>query len=1030
MTSLTAASDVGGRAIHVALTWSDPFGQARSLRILRRRWGVPTGPSDGLAVLDLADLFSPSDEPWARIDTSRFLLVNPRAEGGVLQAEVAGYFGNEGDVQPAQVAIRLYGAATDALVTTMISSVTRVESTPGTDPGFGAVTKVTIYTQPVVGPEVPAATWVVLTGNLTPGAPTVLTDYGEFVDGTDTPGLTKSTPNASPSLLQWTPSAQAVTGATPTTPIRITTANAHWLTSGATVVIAGVTGNTAANGIWAVTVTGAMTFTLDGSSGQGSYAGGGTAAAATTSLPFVSQETRSTAATVRGSAPLHVSFVTTHVAAAGPVPIRKIDFTDSLSADTGNIDRSIAIDDRDPPTRSTEGFEPGLLPGATYYYAAFEDTAADVAPLSLGTASAVATGRYGFAAKLYALLPAVHRYYDDPASGQLGSWQLRRFLEVFGPGLDQARSFGEGLRTLHDLFEVRADFLPYLAHLIGWQPDLTLPTARQRNDILLAPEVYATVGTVPNVQAMVNRATGWDCEVKEFVHNVFLTNAIEPIRLWEIWEAGTAAGAFSATAPVAPTPDTTAIGDSVDARPAVVADPGGGAPWLFWQSNRSVPASPALQRHIWMMRADGTSTPVVVATDAGSTGNQCPAAVADVIAGVPVIRLFWSSTRGEPGLAKTTPAGRPNLWTLTVTPTGAGAVIGAAAQLTDHPAGDDFPAAVNLGGTIWLFWQSSRRGPMDIWAITLAAGVWSSPQRITGGDPDDQAPSAVVDGAGRLNLFWSADLGDRSRIYTSLYDAGSGAWSARQDVSSNLPPALVPPVTQTFRDEAPAAAVSAGNLWLFWHSDRDGIVRVYATQQTGATWSAPFPLTTGRSSEKDPAPFVTAGSMRLFFRTQRGGEVYRSRTVDMSNIGLVQPGMASDRWHYTYATAGTSGAVYARDAVGLYMTPNEGGTTADHQSESARVQALVEPFRPVPARFMWFVQPVVDAETVYTPGADIGESYTDSFPYVDALGAVGESTSVALPDWVVIHTNSTAQVTADPNHLVTLQNRVFYPAFT
>jgi hypothetical protein len=66
-----------------------------------------------------------------------------------------------------------------------------------------------------------------------------------------------------------------VTGATAASPVQITSA-AHGLATGARVVIAGVTGMTGVNGTHQITVTGADTFTLNGSSGSGTYGGGGT----------------------------------------------------------------------------------------------------------------------------------------------------------------------------------------------------------------------------------------------------------------------------------------------------------------------------------------------------------------------------------------------------------------------------------------------------------------------------------------------------------------------------------------------------------------------------------------------------------------------------------------------------------------------------------------------------------------------------------------------------------------------------------
>jgi hypothetical protein len=71
----------------------------------------------------------------------------------------------------------------------------------------------------------------------------------------------------------------AITGASNASPIKITVAN-HGFNSGETVVIAGVGGNTAANGTWIITVFDANNFTLNGSTGSGAYTSGGTAVVA------------------------------------------------------------------------------------------------------------------------------------------------------------------------------------------------------------------------------------------------------------------------------------------------------------------------------------------------------------------------------------------------------------------------------------------------------------------------------------------------------------------------------------------------------------------------------------------------------------------------------------------------------------------------------------------------------------------------------------------------------------------------------
>lgn len=74
----------------------------------------------------------------------------------------------------------------------------------------------------------------------------------------------------------------AITAASNASPIAITTTSAHGLTTGQTVAIAGVLGNTAANGIFTVTVSSTTAFLLNNSSGSGSFTSGGTVNVCTT----------------------------------------------------------------------------------------------------------------------------------------------------------------------------------------------------------------------------------------------------------------------------------------------------------------------------------------------------------------------------------------------------------------------------------------------------------------------------------------------------------------------------------------------------------------------------------------------------------------------------------------------------------------------------------------------------------------------------------------------------------------------------
>jgi hypothetical protein len=111
--------------------------------------------------------------------------------------------------------------------------------------------------------------------NITTGATAVRTIPGDTIRIMGSPAPTSLGQNG-----VWTSQAlqatKTLTAATNATPIAITITG-HGYSTGDTVVVTGVVGNTAANGTWEITVTDANTFTLDGSAGNGNRTSGGTA---------------------------------------------------------------------------------------------------------------------------------------------------------------------------------------------------------------------------------------------------------------------------------------------------------------------------------------------------------------------------------------------------------------------------------------------------------------------------------------------------------------------------------------------------------------------------------------------------------------------------------------------------------------------------------------------------------------------------------------------------------------------------------
>jgi hypothetical protein len=79
------------------------------------------------------------------------------------------------------------------------------------------------------------------------------------------------------------------------------------------------------------------------------------------------------------------------------------------------------------------------------------------------------------------------------------------------------------MRDLRSPRQVDSRLLPALAHLLGWRLKGYLNEDDQRNEILFAPQVYRSVGTLPNLAAMVNRLTGWDTRVREYAASIVVS---------------------------------------------------------------------------------------------------------------------------------------------------------------------------------------------------------------------------------------------------------------------------------------------------------------------------------------------------------------------------------------------------------------------------------------------------------------------------------------------------------------------------
>jgi phage tail-like protein len=112
-----------------------------------------------------------------------------------------------------------------------------------------------------------------------------------------------------------------------------------------------------------------------------------------------------------------------------------------------------------------------------------------------------------FADRLLSLLPDLYRVADT-------SGDLRALLAIIGPTLDELHARIAGLPDLASVERCPAEFLPYLAGLVGAAYDPTADAGPQRQAIREAVERYRRLGALSVLQRDLADA-GWQGEIIE-----------------------------------------------------------------------------------------------------------------------------------------------------------------------------------------------------------------------------------------------------------------------------------------------------------------------------------------------------------------------------------------------------------------------------------------------------------------------------------------------------------------------------------
>jgi hypothetical protein len=601
----------------------------------------------------------------------------------------------------------------------------------------------------------------------------------------------------------------------------------------------------------------------------------------------------------------------------------------------------------------------GLKAETAYYYNLFPFTGAP--PVYQGDTqnrvSAVATGPYGFAEQMYAMLPALYQRYDEAqlpntdtrltATDQLKG-QLRRFLDLPGAQFNQLYSLARAALEFCDLDRVESSLLPLLAQWIGWRTDYSLEAGAQRNELRFAPQLYRSVGLIPTVEATVKRITGWETQTREFVYNVARTNQPERLNLWSMVRPS--GGAFGA-------PVLTSLNSVYDGRPAAVQEADGsvsffyhtarGESWDIWTKK--------FAKEQWQ-----PSAPVV---DQPQPAKHPSAALQGT-----TLWLFWESQDApRPDGSR---ACHINFQTRTATGWSAAAVFGDAATERRMPA-----AVADNNGGVWLFWleKNAAGAWVTMFSMNNGAAWLATPESFPadgGADPRVESDLCVffhpTSVSQRLWVFWAR--------HEPAATAGQNRWTIAFRVKKDLDPAvndwsgisLLPKASADNHDREPYPVLAPTGLELFWSSTRNGGWLLFNDTLNIATmtWGAAQAITSAPFSNRAPIAISVGTETLLAFRSNQSliytSSVYEATqtqdvryagatTVDTRNAAKIALfGKIND--FQTYINdAGPNGQRtkdnwIGRDTIGLYLTPTI--------KDAAQIQTLIGRLARVLPEFM------------------------------------------------------------------------------
>lgn len=696
----------------------------------------------------------------------------------------------------------------------------------------------------------------------------------------------------------------------------------------------------------------------------------------------------------------------------------------------------------------------GLRAETVYYYSFFPYNNDPAVPVDKryvrdprNRTSSMSTGPYDFGGRMYRMLPAIYHRYDTAlprgehvdrvteTDRQRG--QLRRFLDIPGFQLDQLYSFAAAGLNFRDIHRVDGNLLPLLAQWIGWDTDYTLEIAARRNELRNAPSMYRTMGIIPNIEAAVVKCIGgWETGTKEFVHNVFRSNRPEQLNLWlcrpdeeDRW--------FDPD-------DVFSLDAAYEGRPATVRD-NNNTLWLFYHTHGKDGKD---HEHRWNIRVKTYKknheekwewTPGLPFTDSHTMDKSPAAALRD-----DTLWVFWSAYDPELQTRELKYRKRINgTWVEMEN-------FEEAHKLPGAPGPRKNPCAVtDRQNRLWLFWLEGRGNRRRLRYNRFDGTQWESASGVDfppdgTGDPGVEKDVFVLfrsTGAGdRLWVSWARKrhvAPDGRRYWEIAYreksdlDSINAGWGPVRILSKE-------PGKSEYHDCEPAAVVYTRDeeerFELYWSSNRGGGWALWRARFDGTTgeFNEPGMFIQSPYSQRAPLPLVLEDSMSLLYRSNKSitykSEVYGAtettdfryagctavNTRDNLKIGLRRK--FGDFLTYTYDTGKngqpTKDDWYSRDTIGIYLTPTNTEALRLIARNRELVRGILERFLPIQIRAIFFINPPLHNELVYTYDfkaednenpCRIFEQFEDRLetdPPPEEYAGAGDDYEDTVPQWV------------------------------